>query len=71
MRLKKYENLRLLRSCTHVKIIELTEKISKLSQSQEQFLHENPDLNLFISGIYRSQHEDENISNDTPIPESE
>lgn len=71
MRLKKEENLRLLRSCTQVKIIELTEKIAKLNKRQEQLLSNDSDLRVFISGIYKAQNTDKDISDTTPISESE
>lgn len=71
MRLNKDKNLRLLRACTQVKIIELTEKIAKLTEQQENFLSTNSDLNTFISGVYREQHSAQDIPDDKSIPESD
>lgn len=52
---KKLEkNLKLMRSCSQVKIIQLTEEIAKLIQRQKRLIERNPDLrNMLASELNR------------------
>lgn len=54
---KLTKNLKLLHSCSQVKVIELTEKLAQFDQAQIELINNSPKLKTFLTGVYQENHQ--------------
>lgn len=54
---KLSKNLKLLHSCSQVRVIDLTEKIDQLDKQQIELINNSSKLKTFLEGVYQENHE--------------